>query len=449
MPVKKRIFLQPEYLSRFTCIAGACEDSCCTGGWGVFVDKKTYLKYRDLKDAELKQALDKVMKRYRGKDVSAQQYALFRMRVDGGCVFLNAQGRCHIIDKIGAENLCDVCAVYPRIYGMVDKKLERCATMSCPEIVRLALTNPDGIVFETVEENLGASRVPARVPSLDSSNTKFAAKPAKFFWDIRLYCLSILQNRLYPLGQRLIILGMLYQKIEVLDKASRIEDIPAMLETFSAEIENGSLKPSLDLVETNFQIQMRLAKELTDERLKGMKLTASRNYIECVKETLVGLECFVDTPIDDILKKFIENREEYVVPYMKEKDYVMENFLVNEFFMRMMPFGSGESCWESYLHLCVLYSMVKLHINGMAGFHKGLTDETVFRLIQAFSKVVMHNKQFVSNMVKLLKETGTTRLPGWRLWCMIKHSVFANIKSKSENIKSKPFFEKSKHANGI
>jgi lysine-N-methylase len=393
-------------MSRFVCIGGACEDNCCEGSWNIFVDKKTYLKYRNSKDAELKPAFDKVIKRFKGKDASDQQYAIFRLKVGGGCVFLTGDKFCHVQNRIGYENLCDVCALYPRVYNMVDKKLERSATMSCPEVVRMALTNRDGIVFETIEESQSASRIPARVPSLDSSHTKFAAKPAKFFWDIRLYCLSILQNRLYPLGQRLIILGILYQKIDELDKAARVEDIPAMLETFSAEIENGGLKPSLDLVENNFQIQMRLTKELTDERLKRMKLTGSGGYMECVKETLAGLECFVDTPIDDILKKFIENRENYVSPYMKEKDYVLENFLVNEFFMRMMPFGSGETCWDSYLHLCVLYSMVKLHINGMAAYNKGLTDDVVFRLIQAFSKVVIHNRQFMVSMINLLKDSG-------------------------------------------
>ena len=406
MPKKKRTILQPEYMSRFSCIGGACEDNCCVGSWNIFVDKKTYLKYRAIDDKELKPALDKVIKRYRGKDASDLQYARFRLRVDGGgCIFLTKEGFCHLHSKLGYENLCDVCAIYPRLYNMVDKKIERSATMSCPEVVRVALNNPDGITFETVEEGPNTGRIPARVPAIDSGSTKFAAKPTKFFWEVRLFSLSLLQNRLYTLGQRIILLGILCQKIEELDKAGRVEDIPAMLEKFGASVEDGTLKPDLDSVEGNFQIQMRLAKELTDARLKH-ELIAGGTYMDCIKETLAGLDFFVGTPIDDMLKKYIDNRNAYVSAYIKEKEYVLENFLVNEFFMRMMPFGSGNSCWESYLHICILYGMIKIHMNGMAGYNKGLTDDIVFRLIQAFSKVVIHNTKFIPGMIKLVKESG-------------------------------------------
>jgi lysine-N-methylase len=406
MPKKKRAILQPTYMSTFRCIGGACEDNCCVGTWNIFVDKKTFLKYRDVKDPELQPTIDSVIKRYRGKEANDQQYGIFRLRADGqGCVFLTPQKFCHLHSKLGYENLCDVCAVYPRIYKMADGKLERCATMSCPEVVREALPNPDGIAFETVEEGGSVGRVPARVQAIDSRLAKFAAKPHKFFWDIRMFCLSLLQNRVYSLGQRIIILGMVYQKIDELDKAGRVEEIPGMLVKFGTSIEDGALKPELDKVENNFQIQMRLGKELTDNRL-SMELVGSHIYLDCVKETLVGLDFFVDTPAVEMLKKYVDNHNTYVAAYLREKEYILENFVVNEFFMRMMPFGSGETVWDSYLYLCVLYGMVKLHLNGMAGCHKGLTDEVVFKLIQSFSKVVLHNGKFIPNMIALLKSCG-------------------------------------------
>jgi len=411
MPKKKRSILQPEYMSRFHCIGGACEDSCCMGSWSIFVDKKSYLKYRAVKDAELGPVLDKIVKRYRGKDVNDQQYARFRLRRDGRCVFLTGDGLCHLQKKLGYESLCDTCAVYPRLYKMADGKIERCATGSCPEIARLALSNPDGISFETVEEGPTVGRIPARVQAIDSRATKFAAKPAKFFWDIRLTSLALLQNRAYPIGQRLMLLGMLCTRLEDHDKSGRVEDIPAMLEKFNAQVEDSSTGADLNVPQNNFMIQMRLAKELIDNRL-SMELVASETYIACVKETLAGLGMFVDANPDDVLKTYIENRNTHIAAYLKDKDYVLENFVVNEFFMRMMPFGAGDTIWDSYMFLCVLYGMVKLHLNGMSGFHKGLTDEVVFKLIQSFSKVVLHNAKFIPNMVQLLKDSGFGTLAG-------------------------------------
>ena len=406
MPKKKRSILQPSYMSSFRCIGGACEDNCCVGNWNIFVDKKTFLKYRDVGDAELQPVIDKVVKRYRGPEANDTQFGKFRLRADGlGCVFLTRDKFCLIHKKLGYDNLCEVCATYPRVYKMSNGKLERCATMSCPEVVRKALPDPDGIVFEVVEEGPDIGRIPARVSAIDSRQTQYAAKAAKFFWDIRLFCLSVLQNRIYSLGQRIIIIGVLCQKLEELEKAGRVEDIPGMLEGFGAAVTDGLLKSDLDAVQNNFQIQMRFAKELTDKRLSA-ELIASRTYFDCVKETFAGLNFIVGTPVEEIYAKYINNHETYVTEYMKEKGYILENFIVNEFFMRMMPFGAGDSAWDSYLFLCVFYGMVKMNLNGLAGYHKGLTDEAVFKLIQSFSKVVLHNVKFIPNMVKLLKDNG-------------------------------------------
>jgi len=408
MPKKKRTVLQPEYMSRFKCIGKACEDSCCVG-WRVSVDKKTFLKYRRVDNAELKARLDNYIKRERKEDVKSDD-AYARVSLENGrCPFLDAQSLCSIQNALGYEGLCDVCAIYPRLYKLVDKKLERCATVSCPELARLALFNEDGLSFETVDEDPSIGRIPARAPALAPSLTKFAAKPVKFFWEVRLFCLTLLQNRDYSLGQRLILLGMLCRKLDELGESGNVEDIPAMLEGFGAGIEDGTLKPDLDSVETNFSIQMRLAKELTDERLK-QELVASNAYLACVMETLAGLDFVVGTEPEAIIKKYIENRETYVAAYFKDKAYVLENFVVNEFFTHLMPFGSGENAWDSYLFLCVLYGMVKLHLNGIAGCRKGLTDETVVRIIQPFARVVLHNGKFIPNMIKRLKENGNDTL---------------------------------------
>jgi len=404
MPKVKRVILQPRYLSGFSCIGSACGDSCCEG-WSVSVDKKTYLKYRHAADAELAPLFDKHIKRVRdGKLKSDASYAKVGM-VGGKCPFLNGENLCSVQAALGHDYLSDVCAIYPRLYKMADKKLERCGTTSCPEIARLALSDEGGIGFETVEESAEVGRIPARASAFDSQQVKFAARPAKFFWDIRMFCLTFLQNRGYTLGQRLIILGILYKKIDELDKAGNVEGIPAVLENFGSAIEDGALRPELDKVENNFLIQLRIAKELTDKRL-GMGLVANKKYLQCVMETLVGLDIVEGLPADAPLKKYISNREIYVSAYMREKGYVLENFVINEFFMRQMPFGAFESVLDSYLYLCVTYGMVKLHINGMSGCHKKLDDAMVFRLIQAFSKVVLHNQKFIPNMIQLLKESG-------------------------------------------
>lgn len=39
------IFRYPDYYEKFSCIAGACEDTCCAG-WEIDIDDKSYEYYK-------------------------------------------------------------------------------------------------------------------------------------------------------------------------------------------------------------------------------------------------------------------------------------------------------------------------------------------------------------------------------------------------------------------
>ena len=174
-----------------------------------------------------------------------------------------------------------------------------------------------------------------------------------------------------------------------------------MLESMNNIIEAGTLKEKLENVPTNNQIQMRLAKEMTDKKV-SQGLTSQR-YIECLTEALIGIGCFDEVNIEIMLQKYEENYKEYLIPYLKEKEFILENFIVNEYFKEQMPFGDYTFIWDSYIFLCILYSMVKLHMIGMAGYHKELNDEITIKLIQSLSREVVHNTNYIQGIVKLLK----------------------------------------------
>jgi len=401
MPKAKHTVLQPQYLKEFRCAGRACEDNCCDGRQ-TYVDKKTFLKYRRVEDKTLTPMFEKHVKRERDdENKSDENYAKILM-TDDKCPFHDEQKLCLIQSKLGRDSLCNACAIYPRVYMQVDRKLERCGTMACPEIARIALSKPEGIALESVQE---VDRIPLRTASLDTRLTRFAATPVKFFWEIRIFCLTLLQNRNYTLGQRLIIMGMFYKKIEELDKAENVEGIPAMLDTFAQAVEDGNLRPELEKIDKNPEIQMMAAKMLTDNQLSS-NLAQAGGYLRCVMETLAGLKIVAGGQIEDSLKKYIENRDTHLSKYIKEKDYVLENFIVNEFFINLMPFGVNAAMWDSYLYLCVTYNLIRLHINGMSGYYGKLDDSIVFRLIQSFSKVTQHNKSHVLNIVEQLKAVG-------------------------------------------
>lgn len=404
MTGRKRVVLTPQYLNNFACTGSACEDSCCVG-WRVDLDKQTYLHYTKSQNQELKPLFQKaVTRKHNGKSDGA--YGKIKMEKNGHCPFLSKGMLCKIQLEMGEGALSDTCALYPRQLNQVDGKFERSATMSCPEVVRLALLNADGIIFEQSEED-SSLRYKLQT-TFDTEGHLYLRKPQRYFWEIRMFALSLLQDRQYLLADRLILLGMFYQKLEKLAAEKRTRQIPALIESFTSLIESERLKEELAAVPAQLGIQMKLAKELTD--IKVRQGVASKRYLECLNETLLGIDCVDEENIEKMAAKYEENYHSYLKPYLQEKEYILENYLVNEYYKELMPFGSFSTIWDSYIFLCALYGMLKLHLAGMSGYHKGLTDELTVKLIQSFSKVVLHNRPYILNIIRLITENNFNSL---------------------------------------
>ena len=398
MKQKTRVVLQPKYMAKFKCIGPACEDTCCAG-WSVNIDKETYLKYRRSQNEEYKFTFDKSLNRKHNQK-SDETYARIKMDENGRCPFLDEQCLCKIHRDLGENYLSNTCALYPRHLRLIDGKFERTASVSCPEIARLALLNPEGIGFEQLEEDVNIRH---RILSkFDTEGHLYINKAERYFWDIRIFSLALLQNRNYNLSERLIMLGITYSKIQELQKNKQASDISDMLKSMNNIIEEGSLKEELEKVPNSMQIQMRLTKEMID--IKVAQGISSQVYFDCIEETLRGIECIDKVDYEVMLKKYEENTKEFLVPYLKDKEYILENYLVNEYFKEQMPFGAFKSIWDSYVFLCVLYSILKLHMIGMAGYHKGLNDDLTIKLIYSFSRMIIHNNKYIQGIIKLIKE---------------------------------------------
>ncbi|MDR7856908.1 flagellin lysine-N-methylase [Tissierella sp.] len=404
MEQHKRMILIPEYMKQFRCIGSECEDSCCIG-WTVSLDKKRYQNYKRSNNMELK-PIFKSMVRRSHNNKSDEFYGRIVMDELDRCPFLDESRLCKIQGILGEEHLSDICASYPRFTNRIDGKLERSATISCPEIARLALLNPKGISFEQIQEDKDLRiMINSR---FDTEGHMFYNKPERYFWDIRLFCISLLQDRNYSISERLILLGIVNNRIEGLYKMYKTHDIPKTLESLAQMIDRGSFKDELNKVPSKIEIQLKILETMINERL----LIGSLNgrYMECLNETLLGLENTEDEKIETTIKKYEETYTNYLKDYLEEKEYILENFLVNEYFRGMMPFGGFASIWDSYIFLCVIYGMIKLHLIGMAGYHKGLNDELTLKLIQSFSKVILHNNQYIQSIINLIKENGLDTL---------------------------------------
>jgi len=137
------------YMERFQCIGPACEETCCAG-WGVGVDTKHFHKLERLLPAEELTAKTKRAE----KDAGVAAY----MVLDGErrCSFLESDMLCSLQRRFGEEALPNTCATYPRSFRAIGKRLEAYATLSCPEVSRLAFSSPEAVeIADLPVEKLG------------------------------------------------------------------------------------------------------------------------------------------------------------------------------------------------------------------------------------------------------------------------------------------------------
>lgn len=410
MSQNKQILLVPQYMAHFQCIGSACEDTCCAG-WTVSIDKATYKKYKKVKVPQLSQKLDSVIKRNRVNPTD-RHYATISLTGCQSCPMLTPESLCEIQMQLGEEFLSTTCATYPRITNVVNGNYEMSATMSCPEAARLALLNNEPMSFFEITSTPGQK---FSYSKQFFPNHKTPNDIQFHFWELRIFSIELIQNRRYPLTDRLLILGLFYQNVQDLIDNSAVADIPSLIKNFRTLVQNDSLRDAINQIPTESVAQIRLLKELIDVRIH-IGIHNSR-YLESFQAFLAGISFEENDGIDNIAARYQAAYNTYYKPFMDTHSYILENYLVNYIFKNTFPFHGNEHVLGNYFLLALHYSLIKMHLIGIAGFHKeNFSVDHVITLIQSFAKVVEHNTRYLQIAFDYLKKRDFTSIAGMAIF---------------------------------
>lgn len=84
---------KPTFYKEFSCIAGACPDTCCAG-WQIMIDEKSLQKYRRFKGP---------FRNRLHNDIDWKEH--FFCQYDKRCAFLNEDNLCDIYSEAGKDML--------------------------------------------------------------------------------------------------------------------------------------------------------------------------------------------------------------------------------------------------------------------------------------------------------------------------------------------------------
>ncbi len=351
-------YLYPDYFPAFRCKMGACRRPCCEG-WPISVSMKDYFTLLGVDcSPELRRKLDTCL--HLLPHPTQEAYAQISPRYDGQCPLHMADGRCALHAELGDGVLAAVCRLYPRGVRNGEDREVSCAN-SCEAVLEMLLHREAPLTFRQSPMAFGLPDAPPRVHFFHTAGRE---------QEIRLWFISVVQNRRYPLRQRMLLLG---EAVRVMDEALAARDDARVIRLLSGEetvpvppipaIDHAHLLTGLATIERFLTI--------TDEHSNSI-----REYGEQALRRFHGSsDPFVQYQASGML---FERRA-------PEWETWFEHMLVNHMFFVQFPFQDRPvPLGDEYLALCAVYMLLRCLLIGNADRDEtGLVDvaAAAFRLI--------------------------------------------------------------------
>ncbi|MFT4412560.1 flagellin lysine-N-methylase [Fredinandcohnia humi] len=396
--METRTVLTPHYFKNFSCIGSNCEDTCCSG-WRITIDKRTYERYQQLEDGNLKASLKQYMRKIEEKP-SKEQFAELTLDTESYCPLLNKDRLCSVHIERGESFLPNLCATFPKVTNLINGNYESSGTLSCPEIARLALLDSNGITFEEIDESIEVRHIIYHKLNTDSQKSSYIDR--YYFLELRSFSIKLLQDRKLPLSDRLLILGLFLEQVKERIAMNAESGIQCLISEYTKLVKGDGLREKINNFPTSIRKQMETGRKFIDMGLfTGLK---DKRYIECILEVLEGLE-FTNNNLEqksiDLYKEIYRNS---YTPFLLKHEHILENYAVSYCFKNLFPINKNNDVFDSYCLLIANFSLIKMLIIGlMAKYKDSFNNSHVVKVIQTHTRNVEHHPQHLDQIIEFLK----------------------------------------------
>lgn len=322
--------IQPNYIKNFQCDGKKCGARCCRD-WRIVVDEDAYDKFSEFETEtreEIFQHTEWVADETEGVDI-----LVLKLREDGVCSLLGEDCLCKLQKNHGEEFLTAICQSFPRVtYKLDEEFFEQSMTLTCPLAAQLILLQDAPITFEEIEN--------VTTRAIIGFKQKIS-RPVEEFLEIQMQAVKILQDKNFSINQRL----------------------KNLFEMF--------YKNNLPNAKFNLDRHAQILAEIFIETY-GANLTHQKKK--------------------DLRKSYLVNRENILRQTYEKFGNVLENYLVNEFFMRCYPctYSGGE--FHNVKIFITAYRILEFSIVLTAIAKKNLSVEELIQIIYSVNDTLDHSQ---------------------------------------------------------
>lgn len=392
--------IAPRYVGRFACIAGDCEDTCCSG-WQIDLDADTVRVYQTVQDPVLRPLLKEHLRVAPLVGNPARAGTMGRVGGDcWDCAMLTPDKLCLIQTRLGHSALSDTCASFPRETAELGGLTQMVLSLSCPEAARLALLVEDAFELEVQIQPLraGELRRPLAPKGLNPEMMN----------EVRIALVQILQTRELELAVRLRVIGLLCERLTGFMASGQFSEIPKLIGGIDLALNQGLIERGEGPFKTRPEVQVQLVTQI----LKIRRVERLSEYEQRVMdEVLAGLglsEAGTRDP-EDLARRFADGSLR-LARALEPVPWLLEHYLLNDALAGMMPWG-GRSPMGQFALFVLRLAILKVMLTGRAAAQaEPLTPRALAETVQVFSRRYHHSESFRSQMDRILQEAGWVRL---------------------------------------
>lgn len=342
------VFLVPDYYPRFKCKMGACRHACCEG-WPVTVSLKDYYRLLGEEcDKSLRRRIDMSLKIL--PHPTEDEYAEITHDYNGVCHLRMPDGRCALQAKMGEDALSPVCRLYPR--GVRSEGDYECScACSCEATLEQLFQEKEPICFIPYETTLFMPETKGRTVYFETVGRE---------QEIRLHFIRLMQNRAYPLHERLILLSDDIMRMEKALNAKDEQAVDALLESELESVGGNESQPTQEQLAYGISVAEHLM-ELMDERSESL-----RQYGE------QALAYFGQG--GNSLERYFAARNHFETLF-PDWEIFFENMLVNHMFFGRFPFQDrDDSLRQEKIALDAVYVLLRFGTLGCMASSESTED---------------------------------------------------------------------------
>lgn len=364
--MENNILLQPEYVAKFRCDGSKCHAKCC-GKWRIVIDMDAYKKYQRVRNPAMRRKILSSLE----PDTAGQGFKI-KLQNDGTCPMVCEDNLCYIQRNLGEDALSVTCMCYPRNVKSIGAYQFRTLSMTCPMAAEQALFSSSGM---NIQQAASKDDTPAW-HSAALHGEKKALSDDLLAVHIVMGGLAILQNTVYSMEKRLVLLGLFMDKLDKEDH--NVEAVSELIAYYNSE-----------------QFQQEISNLWDNWRFYP---TAHRQILEGTLNVL-GKEKKLDliAPLLFMNYNYDEMYTEKHKAIEMELGGIWEKYWQQEWLYHVFPYAIKGSLMHNYFAFVLAYEIAKLYIYGV---YKPDRNNNILDILRFFSKIFDHRDLFLETLVK-------------------------------------------------